>query len=593
MPHLQRRFGIVAERDAQRITIFDTQNLNVLHVIEDPSLNFTDVIFTSDCTRALATATGDATAESRIVQIDMTQEPPVIIDETPVEISVQDIALTPDNLFAVATDGSSFDPGVEGMVSYSVPDQFTDTLLDLSLQAVAVSPNGNNFILATDIEAGRVRVLEIGVEGNLTDTGDTFLTGPNDQQQPMNVRFHPSGNFAFIANFAGNNVAVFDTTNPNTPALLDNVDTVTAGPQTIITSRSGDQVFVLTRTRVERYRFTPVAPFLALESSFDHNLAIGFPRSGVDQLAYEENLGRLFVSASVSEVLAAFTLEGDEIGRVPGVLANGGVDVCLLQQPQPTPRSTSTHTCKATVVEPNPVSSGDPIAKVPVLLQEVSVQIPMHAEIDFPAVDPVNPERVLEIKTIKKRTFVTQCRLLNLPGATSGQLFISGFVRKNIQYAANPVVDAAGEILSDIKSLTVEVPFDCVTTVEDFITPPVGPFLDTRDEFGYLISKPLGTGFPEKDRLTGSDLSQFHQINSASYNELPYCELVQADIIEIDESLDRTPLVSFFPNTTIGEGTFTRLSEKMILDLTLKLFQKQQVRVNATDDNNEETDSEN
>ncbi len=247
----------------------------------------------------------------------------------------------------------------------------------------------------------------------------------------------------------------------------------------------------------------------------------------------------------------------------------------------PFPRSTSTNSCDATNVTPNPIGAGTPIIKVPVVLQEVSVQIPMHAMIDFPVDANGNQEQVLEIKTIGKKTFLTQCKLINRPGATNGKLFISGFVRKNIQYASNPVADAEGEILSTIKSLTVEVPFDCVAEIESFLTPPVGPMTDTRDEFGYLISKPLGTGFPEKDRLAGSDLSQFHQISSENYNELPYCELIRADIIEIDESLNRTAFPATGQSNIIGEGTFTQLSEKMVLDLTLKLLQNQQVRVDS------------
>jgi hypothetical protein len=252
----------------------------------------------------------------------------------------------------------------------------------------------------------------------------------------------------------------------------------------------------------------------------------------------------------------------------------------------PFPRTTSTETCEATNVTPTPIPAGTPIIKVPVVLQEIQVQIPMHAEIDFPA-----SQRVLEVKTIGKKTFVTQCKLLNRPPVPGtdpatfiGKVFLSGFVRKNIQYAANPTVDAQGEILSPINSLTVEVPWSCVARVEGFLNLPVGPFTDERADFGYLISQPLPNdmNFAAKDRLEGTDLSQFHQLSTQFFNEMPFCELIQADIIEIDESLDRVPLEGGTGSQTIiGEGTFTRLSEKMVLDLTVKLLQKQQVRVTS------------
>ncbi|MDP4170690.1 MAG: DUF3794 domain-containing protein [Bacillota bacterium] len=248
----------------------------------------------------------------------------------------------------------------------------------------------------------------------------------------------------------------------------------------------------------------------------------------------------------------------------------------------PFPQTTSTNTCVATNVPPVVIAGGPTVIKVPVVLQELSVEVPMHAEITFPA-----GQNVLEVKTIGKKVFVTQCRLINRPPAPGtnpatfvAKLFLSGFVRKNIQYAANPAVDGGGEILSAINSLTVEVPWSCVAEVTGFLNLPVGPFTDTRTDFGYLISQPLpnGQNFAAKDTLEGTDLSQFHQISTQFFNEMPFCELIRADIIEIDESLDRVPLTA--PGV-VGEGTFTRLSEKMVLDLTLKLLQNQQVRVTS------------
>jgi hypothetical protein len=313
------------------------------------------------------------------------------------------------------------------------------------------------------------------------------------------------------------------------------------------------------------------------------------------------------------------------------------------------PRTASMNVCKAIIdADPSATPADGTIIKVPVLLQKFTVQIPMHAKIEFP-----KGENVLEIKQIKKKVFITQCRLVQPKGSTiSGNLFLSGFVRKNIQYAANPKVDCEKEILSTIKSLTVEVPFDCVVQIESFRRPPVGPFLDTREEFGYFTSQPLGKGFPEKDRLLSNDLSQFHQHSTEFFNELPFCEIVRSDITEFDESIDRRCHIEPIPfekecrvikciicqkkpcrwcNNHRNEGgrptslfntnsfsadiftkpakcpqcsqgkpkkcetctkcmckkcnskpltrecTFTELSEKMVLDLTLKLLQKQHV----------------
>ncbi|WCK56187.1 DUF3794 domain-containing protein [Aneurinibacillus sp. Ricciae_BoGa-3] len=242
------------------------------------------------------------------------------------------------------------------------------------------------------------------------------------------------------------------------------------------------------------------------------------------------------------------------------------------------PASTTQPECKSTPVEPTHVKS-DVIIKVPVVLAELDVQIDMHARIDFPM-----GQNVLEIKKIKKRVKVTQCRLL-LP---TNKLFIAGFVRKNIQYAANPMVELpptpstmTTELLSTINSLTVDVPFECVTPIHKFLAKPLMPKFNKRKEFDFLVSKPLsgGIGFPEKDELMSTDLSQFHQESSEFFNEMVFCELVSADITEWDESLNRMPITGTTGITRIEEGTFTQLSEKMILELTLKVLQNQQVRV--------------
>ncbi|AIE59844.1 CsxC family protein [Bacillus methanolicus] len=237
------------------------------------------------------------------------------------------------------------------------------------------------------------------------------------------------------------------------------------------------------------------------------------------------------------------------------------------------------HECKSSTNNcscenrPHPphVSIGKIITKVPVVLAELTLQITKDTFIKF-------PEPVLEIKDIKKRVKLTQCRLL-LP---TNKLFVKGMVRKNIQYASpSKEIDpnTSTTVASDLHSLTVDIPFDCVTEIKDFLTKPVLPKINNRNEFDFFVSKPLPKGFPEKDELQTSDLSQFHQESAQFYNELPFCELISSKIIEWDEATDRIPLPESSP---IGEGFFTTLEEKMVLDLTLKVLQNQQIRVSST-----------
>ena len=203
---------------------------------------------------------------------------------------------------------------------------------------------------------------------------------------------------------------------------------------------------------------------------------------------------------------------------------------------EPKIRSAPIQDCIADGVEVVATPCSGTIIKVPVLLQKLAVQIPTDAKIEFPEC-----ENVLEIKDIKKRVFLSQCKLLYEQGKCEATLFISGFVRKNIQYASNPINCSPNEIQTTIKSLTVNVPFECYSTIEGFLTKPVGPFFNSREEFNFIISTPLPTGYPEKDELLSDDLSQFNQQSTEYFNELPFCELVKADIIEFDHALNRKP----------------------------------------------------
>jgi len=219
------------------------------------------------------------------------------------------------------------------------------------------------------------------------------------------------------------------------------------------------------------------------------------------------------------------------------------------------------------------VTKGKVLSKIPVVLAELTVQMNLETSINF-------PEPVLEIKDIKKQVKLTQCRLL-LP---SNKLFIKGFVRKNIQYAS-PCPDielsSSNSVASDLHSYTVDIPFDCVTEVKKYLSMPVMPEVNNRQEFDFLVSNPLGTCHPEDNELMTNDLSKYHQESKQYYNELPFCELISSKIIEWDQAVDRVSIPTSAP---IGEGYFQTMEEKMVVDVCIKVLQNQQVHITSKHD---------
>nr|WP_295969715.1 DUF3794 domain-containing protein [uncultured Bacillus sp.] len=228
-------------------------------------------------------------------------------------------------------------------------------------------------------------------------------------------------------------------------------------------------------------------------------------------------------------------------------------------------------------------TTGGIVARVPVTLAERTVSTSLSAKIKFP-----NP--VLEIKDVKKRVKIIQCSLMVPPvepgvnpfTPTDAQLFLKGFLRKNIQFAT-PILQTGNScITSNIRSHTIDLPWECLVTIpaDEFISPPQRPVLNVRGEFDFLTSRSLGSGFPEKDTFISSDLSQFHQSSTQFYNAFPFCELISSNITEWDEAIDRKPLQG--KCAVLNEGTFQTIIEKVFLQFTIKVLQNQQAAITLT-----------
>jgi hypothetical protein len=209
------------------------------------------------------------------------------------------------------------------------------------------------------------------------------------------------------------------------------------------------------------------------------------------------------------------------------------------------------------------------VAKIPIVLAELTVQVNVNSIIDL-------PEYAWEIKDIKKHLKVTQCLLIQ----DTNVLFIKGFVRKNIQYATRSCSNSQ-TFCGDIKHCTVDVPWSCTTPVFFNGINPLPPIPRTATEFEYLRQQKLhGPEFADKDSLMSGDLSEFNQISTEYFNELPFCELISSRIVEFDEQLGRVR--SDCHKMPFEEKQFKSIEEKMVIFLTLKLLQNRQIAIPPT-----------
>lgn len=222
-------------------------------------------------------------------------------------------------------------------------------------------------------------------------------------------------------------------------------------------------------------------------------------------------------------------------------------------------------------VTPTVIPAGPVFIKIPVVLAETNITIPVEATITL-------DEAVIEIKRIKKNVFLTQSRIIpfsqdNRPG--TGILFIAGFVRKNIEYATQDcTTPGTPNFCGDIRHCTVEVPFKFTTRIT-FLRPPVFVENTTPRELEFFTDKLRGCDFCS-DPVIGRNPCDQSFYFTEFFNEKPFTELVRADVAEVDIHTNPT-----FRCTNPTEQKFTKLTEKIVVNLTLKVLQKQQVRVAA------------
>ena len=188
--------------------------------------------------------------------------------------------------------------------------------------------------------------------------------------------------------------------------------------------------------------------------------------------------------------------------------------------------------------------------KLPRVLSEFVVQI------DSESVIRLN-EPAYEIKRIEKQIFLTQCRYIS----TTNKVFIEGYIRKNIEYAARTCSNKYNSIAGSIKDTTVHVPFKFYTKVDFYgATPqiiPNPPSMVAR----YFDEKRMGKDIREADR------SNIEIFNEPVYCELEWSAIYDADINEKGRPIDRMP----------NEEEFQEFTDKSVVYLCIKLLQKQQV----------------
>jgi hypothetical protein len=202
--------------------------------------------------------------------------------------------------------------------------------------------------------------------------------------------------------------------------------------------------------------------------------------------------------------------------------------------------------------------------KVPVVLAKLALQICIDADITL--------ERpALEVKRVSKDVSIDECKLVPTSRKNHFKLFISGVIRKNIEYATAGPVNASGNVIcGSILHTTAHIPFNSCTEV----------IFEGENCPNFLISSDTEARFLDKSSR-GSKLDQKLFGHSVHYNEQPYCELVAFEINEFDFA-KKDPSTPSLPIP--NERTFMTLQEQIVLDLLVKVLQNKQIPIPSEHD---------
>ncbi len=187
--------------------------------------------------------------------------------------------------------------------------------------------------------------------------------------------------------------------------------------------------------------------------------------------------------------------------------------------------------------------------KIPKVLAEFVVQIDSESKIRL-------NEPAYEIKRVEKQVFLTQCRYI----PPTSKVFIEGYIRKNIEYAAKSCTKNHA-IAGSIKDTTVHVPFKVYTKVD---------FCDNKPQIVPNPPPMIARYFDEK--RMGKDIREADRSNVEIFNEPVFCELEWSAIYDADIDDKGVPI-----GCLINEEEFQEFTDKSVLFLCIKLLQKQQV----------------
>jgi hypothetical protein len=326
------RLAMVASDGSRAVTIFDTLSETVVGSV---FIGFTgssmgDCAISKDGTRGFVTDFG-----FNVWVIDLTSSPPALAaGNNPISISNfgEDLDLSPDGKFLLASDGSAFQP----LSVIDIASQAEVSTFDLGHDANSVDVGDDGSVLVTSWSFGLVRRLLLDGAGLLTDTGESLFVS-----DPVNVYSAPGGSSGVVITAFSSQVRSFTI-----PGLVpvDARDLPGFGGISAVFSPDGGRLYTRdTGSFLGAFSFGPASGAIGAAPVFTIDIGAAFPFFGMDQMAINPQGTKLFVSQqSTLDVHDAGTgalltqLSDPSISAATGVALGGGAIDRVVEVAKPT-----------------------------------------------------------------------------------------------------------------------------------------------------------------------------------------------------------------------------------------------------------------
>lgn len=206
---------------------------------------------------------------------------------------------------------------------------------------------------------------------------------------------------------------------------------------------------------------------------------------------------------------------------------------------------------------------GPLVARVPVVISKTKVHINIMSSFNFShAYD--------NIRSFKHEVCISQCSLVDLGDRHHGKIYLSGFIREHIEYAAISCVHGS-TYSGDMLFQAFKVPFECSAKI-DYCTLPI---IKESNQFIAVGLSPVVKS-PQEACLSSfvKDSNIFDQ--RLGYGpERIFCELEDINILETEI----TPDSAYSEKQLVSIQEVNAVTEYILLSITFTLLQWQTVSI--------------